>query len=127
MKNTSVLKLTNLHRNFIINFYRCSDVNYVKLLCQILSIVNTRLGMTYLGKFYIEFRFKERVYQIKDITQEDYNTYLCIGSNCSICMEQCCISTQCSIFYEKRYCKNCALKNASLFPADFSMFQSLGQ
>ncbi|CAB0043708.1 unnamed protein product [Trichogramma brassicae] len=40
---------------------------------------------------------------------------LVLGANCSICKCSCCM--ECSIYYYKRFCKSCAIKNSHCFPS----------
>lgn len=42
--------------------------------------------------------------------------FLVLGSNCSVCSQAVCQATECSIFYGKRYCQQCAAARKSSFP-----------
>lgn len=66
------------------------------------------------------FRYNEPGYYVKDnaseLAQGEKNQYIFIGSKCSDCERTVCISPECSIYYTKRYCMECAKKNKDEFP-----------
>ncbi|EUB58956.1 hypothetical protein EGR_06175 [Echinococcus granulosus] len=41
-----------------------------------------------------------------------------IGADCCVCDESVCVSPECSFFYAKRYCRDCATKNLDHFPEE---------
>lgn len=44
------------------------------------------------------------------------NLYIFLGAPCSCCQRLVC--NQCSFFYAKRFCHECALKNIDFLPAE---------
>lgn len=43
---------------------------------------------------------------------------LVLGADCNICEKSVCISKNCSIFYHKTYCLDCAYQNVDSFPIE---------
>jgi len=52
---------------------------------------------------------------------------LLLGSNCSLCMKPVCSSSECSVFYNLRYCQQCAAQNLQLFPRQLQAKLNLSQ
>jgi hypothetical protein len=44
------------------------------------------------------------------------HSFLLLGSDCSLCGQQTCQDSSCSIFYEHRFCNTCAIKEINKFP-----------
>ncbi|XP_013399603.1 cysteine-rich DPF motif domain-containing protein 1-like [Lingula anatina] len=44
--------------------------------------------------------------------------FIILGSHCSVCSKSVCIAQGCSIFYTKRFCIDCVIKNLSEFPTE---------
>lgn len=66
-------------------------------------------------------KFKESCYVLKDpFTLPSKNQFLILGSNCSICSNAVCHSSECSIFFTKRFCNNCVRNNLDGFPTQIS-------
>lgn len=65
---------------------------------------------------HLELRFLEKVYFIKDGTGEDLGGFA-VGSDCSECHRPVCHSSECSIFYSRRFCKDCFERHSPEFPA----------
>lgn len=74
----------------------------------------------YKGKkppFARSFVFLEEGYIIKDpFSPPDKRQCLLIAGDCSMCGKAVCCSSDCSLFYVKRYCVLCARKNSAYFP-----------
>lgn len=61
--------------------------------------------------------FTEEVFVAKDpFVPKDQRLFLLLGSHCSVCNKSVCQSKNCSIFYIKRFCINCAKSHYSTFP-----------
>lgn len=59
--------------------------------------------------------FSEDCYIMKDpFSPPNRGEILVLGADCSICGNPVCM--ECSLFYAKRFCKVCALKNIEHFP-----------
>ncbi|GAX84582.1 hypothetical protein CEUSTIGMA_g12003.t1 [Chlamydomonas eustigma] len=43
---------------------------------------------------------------------------LCLGSHCNVCKRSVCVSEECSLFYSKRFCADCARAHVSAFPLE---------
>lgn len=41
---------------------------------------------------------------------------LILGAKCTLCQIDVCVGARCSLFFSKRFCKDCALKNLTYFP-----------
>ncbi|KAM7294802.1 cysteine-rich DPF motif domain-containing protein 1 [Ixodes scapularis] len=63
----------------------------------------------------LELRFLEKVYLIKDGTGEDIGGFA-VGSHCSECDRCVCLSSECSVFYTRRFCKDCFSSRSRQFP-----------
>lgn len=60
-------------------------------------------------------RFSEHAYVMRDpFTPYAANAYLFLGAECSSCRDLVCAS--CSVFYTKRFCRNCAQRDIAMFP-----------
>lgn len=46
---------------------------------------------------------------------------LILGAKCSLCEIDVCVGSTCSLFFSKRFCKNCAFKNKTYFPTQVQM------
>ncbi|KAF5406466.1 hypothetical protein PHET_00014 [Paragonimus heterotremus] len=57
-------------------------------------------------------------YTMRDPFADDNLGGIILGSDCCICKEMVCISQNCSLFYNKRYCRDCSVKHADEFPPD---------
>ncbi|CAL8088623.1 unnamed protein product [Calicophoron daubneyi] len=60
----------------------------------------------------------EEIYSIRDPFADDNLGGLILGSDCCVCGHMVCASPSCSIFFEKRYCRDCAQKHMEEFPVD---------
>lgn len=59
--------------------------------------------------------FSEECYIMKDpFSPPNRGEIVTLGADCSICENPVCM--ECSFFYSKRFCKQCALKNIDCFP-----------
>lgn len=62
--------------------------------------------------------FSEDCYIMKDpFSPPSKGEILLLGADCSVCQKSVCM--ECSFYYTKRFCKNCALKNIKHFPPKF--------
>ena len=59
----------------------------------------------------------EEAYIIKDPFTDDRKAIV-LGSHCSNCSKAVCVSTNCSLFYTKRFCKQCVKENIEEFPLE---------
>lgn len=60
-------------------------------------------------------RFLEKVYFVRDGSGEDLGGFA-VGSHCSVCRRAVCHSSECSLFYTRRFCKACFLHSSLQFP-----------
>ncbi|KAF7261626.1 hypothetical protein EG68_00993 [Paragonimus skrjabini miyazakii] len=60
----------------------------------------------------------EDAYTMRDPFADDNLGGIILGSDCCICKEMVCISQNCSLFYNKRYCRDCSVKHVDEFPPD---------
>lgn len=61
--------------------------------------------------------FNEDAYAMRDpFVPYGKNLFMFLGAACSSCERLVCI--QCSFFYAKRFCRECAVKHVHLFPAE---------
>lgn len=61
--------------------------------------------------------FNEDAYAMRDpFVPYGPNLYLFIGAPCSVCQRLVCVN--CSIFYAKRFCRECATSNVEHFPVE---------
>ncbi|KAF8562721.1 hypothetical protein P879_06001 [Paragonimus westermani] len=60
----------------------------------------------------------EDAYTMRDPFADDNLGGIILGSDCCICKEMVCISQDCSLFYNKRYCRDCSVKHVDEFPLD---------
>ncbi|NXD16854.1 CDPF1 protein, partial [Nothocercus nigrocapillus] len=58
----------------------------------------------------------EESYVMKDPFTPDNDTFLILGSHCSLCSRLVCVGTECSLFYSKRFCLPCVNENLEAFP-----------
>eukprot|EP00927_Polykrikos_kofoidii_P057094 TRINITY_DN51201_c0_g1_i1.p1 TRINITY_DN51201_c0_g1~~TRINITY_DN51201_c0_g1_i1.p1 ORF type:complete len:113 (+),score=11.64 TRINITY_DN51201_c0_g1_i1:125-463(+) len=42
---------------------------------------------------------------------------VCLGAPCSVCSRSVCVSSACSFFYSRRFCKTCAADAVDFFPS----------
>ncbi|XP_026676234.1 cysteine-rich DPF motif domain-containing protein 1-like [Diaphorina citri] len=64
----------------------------------------------------------ENAYICKDpFTIPQKKQVLILGSKCSVCEIDVCVSPKCSLFFSKRFCKHCAFKNMTYFPTQIQM------
>lgn len=74
----------------------------------------------YKGKkppFAKSFVFLEDAYIMKDpFSPPGKGQCLMIAGDCSMCNKSVCCSSECSIFYVKRFCMSCVRKNLGYFP-----------
>lgn len=64
--------------------------------------------------------FKDNCYFMRDpFSQLDTRQFLLFGADCSVCKDQICQDSECSIFYKKWFCLKCAFKNLNYFPKEF--------
>lgn len=62
--------------------------------------------------------FLEDCYIMKDpFSPPGKGEILLLGGDCSVCEKSVCM--ECSFYYTKRFCKDCALKNIKNFPPKF--------
>ena len=75
---------------------------------------------TYKGReppFAKKIRILEEGYIIRDpFSPPNQKQFLLLGSDCKICNNMICQSSECSIFYTKRFCRSCAEQNIHFFP-----------
>lgn len=63
--------------------------------------------------------FKDNCYFIRDpFSPLDTRQFLLFGSDCSVCKNQVCQDSECSIFYKDWFCLQCASKHLEKFPAE---------
>lgn len=68
-------------------------------------------------KFLKNITFCEETYLIIDpFTPPQNKQFIVLGSDCCLCKSPVCQSSDCSIFYQKRYCQTCAVKKKNFFP-----------
>ena len=60
--------------------------------------------------------FLEEVYYIINPFEGPASMPLVLGSACSICKSTVCVSSSCSVFYTKRFCRSCVAKCPDCFP-----------
>ncbi|XP_053574989.1 cysteine-rich DPF motif domain-containing protein 1 [Bombina bombina] len=60
----------------------------------------------------------EESFIMKDPFSPDKDAFLILGSPCSLCNRVVCVGTECSLFYAKRFCLPCVLKNKDGFPPE---------
>ncbi|XP_073423796.1 cysteine-rich DPF motif domain-containing protein 1 isoform X1 [Dendrobates tinctorius] len=60
----------------------------------------------------------EECYVTRDPFMPDKEKFLILGSPCSLCQRVVCVSTDCSLFYSKRFCLPCVTKNKDAFPPE---------
>lgn len=64
----------------------------------------------------------ENAYIMKDpFSLPQKRQVLIIGAKCSMCERNVCMSPKCSLFFSKRFCKHCALKNITYFPTQVQL------
>lgn len=84
---------------------------------------------TYFGrrpKFAPDYSFLEDVYLLKDpFSSPNQKSFLFLGSHCCLCNKMVCQSQECSLFFSKRFCLNCAHSNSREFP--FEIQQELNK
>mmetsp|Transcript_1802 Transcript_1802/g.2632 ORF Transcript_1802/g.2632 Transcript_1802/m.2632 type:complete len:107 (+) Transcript_1802:27-347(+) len=51
-------------------------------------------------------------------SERQTNIPLILGSRCDLCRKDVCHSKACSLFYTKRYCRDCFVSNADSFPSE---------
>ncbi|KAK7016801.1 Cysteine-rich, DPF motif domain containing 1 [Halocaridina rubra] len=63
--------------------------------------------------------FLEDCYLLQDPFQSwGSESFLLLGSSCTVCKRVVCQSTACSIFYTKRFCIDCAKSQSDEFPPE---------
>uniref|UniRef100_T2MAW4 Cysteine-rich DPF motif domain-containing protein 1 n=1 Tax=Hydra vulgaris TaxID=6087 RepID=T2MAW4_HYDVU len=62
--------------------------------------------------------FLEEVYYINNPFDNSVSIPLVLGANCSVCCCTICVSSSCSVFYTKRFCRNCVAKSLDCFPVE---------
>ncbi|KAL5966373.1 Cysteine-rich DPF motif domain-containing protein 1 [Taenia solium] len=60
----------------------------------------------------------EDAYIMRDPFVDGGSGGIIIGADCCVCKAGVCVSPECSFFYAKRYCKDCAIKNLDHFPEE---------
>ncbi|XP_078529937.1 cysteine-rich DPF motif domain-containing protein 1 [Lissotriton helveticus] len=60
----------------------------------------------------------EECYVMKDPFTPDKEKFLILGSRCSLCSDVVCVGPECSMFYSKRFCLPCIIKNRDQFPQE---------
>ncbi|XP_066488968.1 cysteine-rich DPF motif domain-containing protein 1 [Tiliqua scincoides] len=60
----------------------------------------------------------EDCYVMKDPFTSDKGKFLILGSKCSMCCKPVCVGTDCSLFYDKRFCLPCVNANLKEFPLE---------
>ncbi|XP_063301127.1 cysteine-rich DPF motif domain-containing protein 1 isoform X1 [Pelobates fuscus] len=60
----------------------------------------------------------EESYIAKDPFSPDKEKFLILGSHCYLCKQVVCVGTECSLFYSKRFCLPCFIKNKGEFPKE---------
>ncbi|XP_071510790.1 cysteine-rich DPF motif domain-containing protein 1-like [Diadema antillarum] len=59
----------------------------------------------------------EEAYVMRDpFTPE--NRHLTVGGSCSVCNRTVCVGKDCSVFYTRRFCVDCVMKNLEEFPKE---------
>lgn len=68
-------------------------------------------------KFLPTIAFADGCYVVKDpFTAPEKKQFFILGSDCYVCREPVCQANECSIFFQQRYCQNCAWKHKNSFP-----------
>ena len=64
------------------------------------------------------FSFLEDTYTVRDpfSPPDDIQRCIGLGSHCAVCNRTVCISTNCSLFYTRRFCRDCFLAHKAIFP-----------
>lgn len=63
--------------------------------------------------------FKENCYFIRDpFSPLDTRQFLLFGSDCSVCKNQVCQDSECSVFFKNWFCMKCASENIIKFPPE---------
>lgn len=81
---------------------------------------NLKAKVDYFGKqppFAKSMRLTEDTYIMRDPFSSDTGM-ISLGSHCALCTKSICASPECSIFYTKRFCVQCAVENALEFPSE---------
>ncbi|KAG8438644.1 hypothetical protein GDO86_004999 [Hymenochirus boettgeri] len=60
----------------------------------------------------------EECFTMNDPFTPDREKFLILGSPCSLCEKIVCVGSECSIFYSKRFCLPCVMKNRDEFPPE---------
>lgn len=60
----------------------------------------------------------EGVYYMKDPFEPVHDIPLILGGVCSVCSSTVCVSQKCSVFYTKRFCKQCFKRDVDHFPEE---------
>ncbi|GAA6217042.1 cysteine-rich DPF motif domain-containing protein 1 isoform X1 [Lates japonicus] len=58
----------------------------------------------------------EECFVTKDPFTPDKEKFLVLGSTCSLCSLCVCVTSDCSLFYTKRFCMKCVNKHLDQFP-----------
>ncbi|KAM9846039.1 cysteine-rich DPF motif domain-containing protein 1 [Aulostomus maculatus] len=58
----------------------------------------------------------EECFVTKDPFSPDKEKFLVLGSSCSVCGVCVCVSSDCSLFYTRRFCVQCVNKHLDQFP-----------
>ncbi|CAK8686455.1 unnamed protein product [Clavelina lepadiformis] len=58
----------------------------------------------------------EKAYTMRNPFKSNDGEFLVVGAHCSICGDVVCVDPDCSLFYSKRFCLNCASNNINEFP-----------
>ncbi|XP_051977096.1 cysteine-rich DPF motif domain-containing protein 1 [Xyrauchen texanus] len=58
----------------------------------------------------------EECYGMRDPFSPDKEKFLVLGSKCCVCNKMVCVSTDCSLFYTKRFCLPCVRNHIHQFP-----------
>jgi len=93
----------------IINYFKCSS-------CSLYETYDY-FGQT--PPFSPAITFMEKTYVKKDpFSPAGRGLFIVLGSHCALCDNTFCQSSECSIFYTKRFCISCVKKNTIEFPPE---------
>ncbi|XP_041348313.1 cysteine-rich DPF motif domain-containing protein 1-like [Gigantopelta aegis] len=86
----------------------------------ICSVCNFDTAYNYFGKkppFAKSLVLLEDAYVMKDPFSTE-GGIITLGSHCSLCQKPVCLSNECSLFFTKRFCIDCAKLHMSEFPIE---------
>ncbi|XP_075458840.1 cysteine-rich DPF motif domain-containing protein 1 [Ascaphus truei] len=60
----------------------------------------------------------DECFVMKDPFTPNKEKFLILGSQCSVCERPVCVSTECSLFYSRRFCLPCVIQHREEFPPE---------